>query len=76
MSQATEATSPGAAGNGSYQGFNFGALLGVSGGAGESETEAFQDSARQVAGSSLQTLRDNTIQSASADAGRSSTPPP
>ena len=51
----------GAAGNGSYQGFNFGALLGVSGGYGESNSSAWQDSAKNVASSSLQNLRDRTL---------------
>src|SRR5262245_50292099 len=56
----------GAAGNGSYQQFNFGALIGVSGGVGESDSSAFQDSSRNLSSSSLQTLRDRTLQSASA----------
>jgi hypothetical protein len=56
----------GAAGNGSYQGFNFGALLGVSGGYGESNSTAWQDSSRDLSSNSLQTLRDHTLQSASA----------
>ena len=56
----------GAAGNGSYQAFNFGALIGVSGGYGESNSSAWQASARNLSSSSLQTLRDRTLQSASA----------
>jgi hypothetical protein len=56
----------GSAGNGSYQGFNFGALMGVSGGYGESNSQAWQDSNRNISSSSLQTLRDRTMQSASA----------
>jgi hypothetical protein len=56
----------GAAGNGSYQQFNFGALLGVSGGVGESDSSAFQDSSRNLSGSSLQTLRDRTLQASAA----------
>jgi hypothetical protein len=56
----------GAAGNGSYQQFNFGALLGVSGGVGDSSSSAFQDSSRNLSSSSLQSLRDRTLQSASA----------
>jgi len=56
----------GQAGNGSYQGYNFGGLVGVSGGFGESDSSAFQDSARNLSGSSMQTLRDRTLQSASA----------
>ena len=56
----------GAAGNGSYQQFNFGALIGVSGGYGESNSSAWQDSSRSLSSNSLQTLRDNTLQSASA----------
>ena len=56
----------GAAGNGSYQGFNFGALIGISGGYGESNSSAWQDSSRSLSSNSLQTLRDNTLQSASA----------
>ncbi len=59
----------GAAGNGSYQGFNFGALIGVSGGYGESNSSAWQDSSRNLASSSLQNLRDRTLQSASAIRG-------
>lgn len=56
----------GAAGNGSYQQFNFGALMGVSGGIGSATSDAFQESARHLSGSSLQSLRDRTLQSASA----------
>jgi hypothetical protein len=56
----------GQAGNGSYQQYNFGGLVGVSGGVGDSDASAFQDSARDLSGSSLQTLRDRTLQSASA----------
>lgn len=56
----------GAAGNGSYQGFNFGALLGISGGYGESNSSAWQDSARNLSSNSIQNLRDRTLQSASA----------
>ncbi len=56
----------GAAGNGSYQQFNFGALIGVSGGFGDSTTNAFMDAGRQLSSSSVQTLRDRTLQSASA----------
>jgi hypothetical protein len=59
----------GAAGNGSYGGFNFGALLGVSGGYGEANAAAWQDSARSLSSSSIQTLRDRTLQSASAVRG-------
>lgn len=59
----------GAAGNGSYGGFNFGALIGVSGGYGESDSSAWQDSARNLSSNSLQTLRDRTLQSASAVRG-------
>jgi hypothetical protein len=55
----------GGAGSGSYGGFNFGALLGVSGGYGDSDSLAWQDSGKTLAASSLQTLRDNTLQSAS-----------
>lgn len=56
----------GAAGNGSYQQFNFGALMGISGGIGDSTSDAFQQSARRLSGSTLQSLRDRTLQSASA----------
>jgi hypothetical protein len=56
----------GGAGNGTYQGMNFGALLGVSGGYGESNSDAWQVSGRALATSSMQTLRDKTLQSASA----------
>ncbi|MGC4028561.1 MAG: hypothetical protein QM696_06805 [Steroidobacteraceae bacterium] len=59
----------GAAGSGSYQGFNFGALLGVSGGYGEANSSAWQDSARTLSSTSMQTLRDRTLQSASAVRG-------
>jgi hypothetical protein len=59
----------GAAGNGSYQGFNFGALLGISGGYGESTASAWQDSARTLGAQSMQGLRDTTLQSASAIRG-------
>ena len=59
----------GAAGNGSYQQFNFGALVGVSGGIGGSESSAWQDSARNLSSNSLQNLRDRTMQSASAVRG-------
>jgi hypothetical protein len=59
----------GTAGNGSYEAFNFGALLGVSGGYGESDSAAWQDSTRTIASTSLQTLRDNTHQAASAVRG-------
>lgn len=63
----------GAAGNGSYQGFNFGALLGVSGGSSQASSEAWQDGARSLGASSLQTLRDATLQSASSVRGLRST---
>jgi hypothetical protein len=56
----------GGAGSGSYGGFNFGALLGVSGGYGESDSLAWQLSGKSISANSLQTLRDNTLQSASA----------
>jgi hypothetical protein len=56
----------GGAGNGTYQGMNFGALLGVSGGYGDSDSDAWQVSGRGLAATSLQTLRDKTVQSASA----------
>jgi hypothetical protein len=61
------------AGNGSYQGFSFGALLGVSGGYGESNSTALQDSTRNISSESLQKLRDRTMQSASAVRGQRST---
>lgn len=60
----------GGAANGSYQGINFGALLGVSGGYGESNSSAWQDSARNITSESLQKLRDRTMQSASAVRGQ------
>ena len=56
----------GSAGSGSYGGFNFGGVMGVSGGVGTSVTGASQESGRNLATSSLQTLRDRTLQSASA----------
>lgn len=56
----------GSAVSGSYQGFNFGGVMGVSGGFGESDSNAFMVSSRDLSASSLQTLRDRTLQSASA----------
>lgn len=56
----------GSAGNGSYQGFNFGGVMGVSGGFGASDSNAFQISSRDLSSNALQTLRDRTLQSASA----------
>ncbi|MGE3510189.1 MAG: hypothetical protein AB7N65_15055, partial [Vicinamibacterales bacterium] len=56
----------GGAMNGSYQAYSFGALHGVSGGYGESNTDAFLDASRNLSSSSLQKLRDQTLQSASA----------
>jgi outer membrane protein OmpA-like peptidoglycan-associated protein len=63
----------GAAANGTYEGINFGALVGISGGYGESNSEAWQNSSRNVSASSLQRLRDSTLQSASAVRGLRST---
>jgi hypothetical protein len=63
----------GAAGNGSYGGFNFGALIGVSGGYGEANSNAWMDASRTVGAQSLQRLRDTTLQSASALRGMRST---
>lgn len=59
----------GAAGNGSYQAFNFGALVGVSGGYGQSDATAWMASAKSLSSTSIQTLRDRTMQSASAVRG-------
>lgn len=56
----------GGAMNGSYQGMNFGALHGISGGYGDSNSDAWQDSARDLAASTLQSVRDKTQQSAAA----------
>jgi hypothetical protein len=56
----------GLAANGSYQGVNFGGLLGVSAGYGEGTSSAWQDSAKNISSGSLQNLRDRTMQSASA----------
>ena len=56
----------GAAGNGTYMGANFGGLIGVSGGSASSDSNAFQHSGRGVAASTLQTIRDQTVQSATA----------
>jgi len=56
----------GSAVSGSYQGFNFGGVMGVSGGFGSGDSNAFQASSRDLSSSSLQTLRDRTLQSASA----------
>ena len=53
------------AGSGSYYGMNFGSLVGVSGGYGESNSNAWQVSGKTVAADSMQTLRDKTLQSAS-----------
>jgi len=53
------------AGSGSYYGMNFGSLVGVSGGYGESNSGAWQVSGKTVAADSMQTLRDKTLQSAS-----------
>jgi len=60
----------GGAGNGSYYGMNFGALMGVSGGYGEGNSAAWQESAKTIGTSSLQSLRDLTLQSASAVRGQ------
>ncbi|MBX3636190.1 MAG: hypothetical protein KF683_12540 [Rubrivivax sp.] len=56
----------GGAANGSYQGINFGSLLGISGGYSDSSSSAWQSSARNLSSNSLQQLRDKTMQSASA----------
>ena len=56
----------GSAGNGSYGGFSFGGVMGVSGGFGDSTSGAFLEGNREVSSSSLQTLRDRTVQSAAA----------
>jgi outer membrane protein OmpA-like peptidoglycan-associated protein len=53
------------AGSGSYYGMNFGSLVGVSGGYGESNSGAWQVSGKTIAADSMQTLRDKTLQSAS-----------
>ena len=45
---------------------NLGAVFGISGGAGYSDAASFQNSARQAAADSAQTLRELTMQSASA----------
>ncbi|MBX9950193.1 MAG: hypothetical protein K2Y39_13580 [Candidatus Obscuribacterales bacterium] len=50
-----------------------GAIIGVAGGESSSESAAFQESARQAASSSLQQLRDSTIQAASAVRSQRST---
>lgn len=56
----------GSAGSGSYQGFNFGGVMAVSGGFGASDANAFNLSSRDLSSTALQTLRDRTLQSASA----------
>jgi hypothetical protein len=63
----------GGAGNGSYYGFNFGALHGISGGYGQSDSDAWEDASRNMSAQSLQSLRDKTLQSASAVRGLRST---
>jgi hypothetical protein len=66
-------TGTGGAGNGSYQGFNFGALFGISGGFSRADSEAWQDSSRNLASTSMNSLRDRVLQSASAIRGVRST---
>lgn len=66
-------TGTGGAGNGSYQGFNFGALFGISGGYSRADSEAWQDSSRNLASTSMNALRDNVLQAASAVRGIRST---
>ncbi|MCO8269652.1 hypothetical protein M1L60_03490 [Actinoplanes sp. TRM 88003] len=59
----------GGAGNGSYQGFNFGALFGISGGFSRADSEAWQNSSRNFASTSMNSLRDRVMQAASAIRG-------
>jgi hypothetical protein len=59
----------GGAASGSWFGFNFGALHGLSGGYGESNSDAWMEASREVGSSSLQRLRDSTLQSASSVRG-------
>lgn len=59
-------TGTGGAGNGSYEGFNFGALFGISGGYSQADSEAWQNSSRNLAATSMNSLRDRTLQAASA----------
>jgi hypothetical protein len=66
-------TGTGGAGNGSYQGFNFGALFGISGGYSRADSEAWQNSSRNFASTSMNSLRDRVLQSASSVRGLRST---
>ncbi|MDH6435721.1 hypothetical protein M2158_004198 [Streptomyces sp. SAI-144] len=66
-------TGTGGAGNGSYQGFNFGALFGISGGYSQADSSAWQSSSRNLASTSMNSLRDRVMQAASAVRGIRST---
>jgi hypothetical protein len=63
----------GAAGSGNVGMYSLGAVFGISGGAGFSDAKAFQNGARTAAAESAQTLRELTMQSASALRGVRST---
>ena len=63
----------GGAASGTVNMVNLGAVFGISGGAGYSDANSFQSSARQAAADSAQTLRELTMQSASATRGVRST---
>ena len=63
----------GAAGSGSYGGFNLGAVSGSAMGGGYSSAEANQDASRGLAANALQKIRDTTLQSASAVRNQRST---
>jgi GH25 family lysozyme M1 (1,4-beta-N-acetylmuramidase) len=56
----------GAAGSMGGGGYSLGAVLGISGGSSSAEANAWQDSSKSLAANSLQTLRDKTMQAASA----------
>jgi hypothetical protein len=66
-------TGTGGAASGTVNMVNLGAVFGISGGAGYADAESFQNSARQAAADSAQTLRELTMQSASATRGVRST---
>jgi len=58
---------------GAYSTGAFGIIAGVGGGATNANSDAWQNSSRTIAGSSLQQIRDHTMQSASAVRGQRST---
>lgn len=66
-------TGSGGAANGSYEGVNFGALFGISGGYSQADSSAWQSSSRSLAATAMNALRDRVLQSASAVRGIRST---